>query len=99
METTTALLFTAYMIPVSLLDNALRPVVMGPGPLTLTAGHSDRSDRRDHFLRHYRTVFGPHHLSREPGAAPWPGSGSGEVARARKPRMFRGSGAQADQRK
>ena len=31
METTTALLFTAYMIPVSLLDNVLRPLVMGRG--------------------------------------------------------------------
>ena len=36
METTTALLFTAYMIPVSLLDNALRPVVMGRGLQTPT---------------------------------------------------------------
>jgi len=31
METSTALLFTAYMIPVSLLDNILRPLVMGRG--------------------------------------------------------------------
>ncbi len=31
MEATTALLFTAYMIPVSLLDNALRPLLMGRG--------------------------------------------------------------------
>ncbi len=31
METTTALLFTAYMIPVNLLDNILRPLVMGHG--------------------------------------------------------------------
>ena len=31
METTTALLFTAYMIPVNLLDNILRPLVMGRG--------------------------------------------------------------------
>ena len=31
METTTALLFTAYMIPVSLLDNVLRPLVMARG--------------------------------------------------------------------
>ncbi len=31
METTTALLFTAYMIPVNLLDNLLRPLVMGRG--------------------------------------------------------------------
>ena len=31
METTTALLFTLYMIPVSLLDNVLRPLVMGRG--------------------------------------------------------------------
>jgi predicted PurR-regulated permease PerM len=30
-ETTTALLFTGYMIPVSLLDNILRPLVMGRG--------------------------------------------------------------------
>ena len=36
METATALLFTAYMIPVSLLDNALRPVVMGRGLQTPT---------------------------------------------------------------
>jgi predicted PurR-regulated permease PerM len=36
METTTALLFTAYMIPVSLLDNALRPLVMGRGLQTPT---------------------------------------------------------------
>jgi predicted PurR-regulated permease PerM len=31
METTSALLFTIYMIPVNLLDNALRPFVMGRG--------------------------------------------------------------------
>jgi predicted PurR-regulated permease PerM len=31
METTMALLFTAYMIPVSLLDNILRPLVFGRG--------------------------------------------------------------------
>jgi predicted PurR-regulated permease PerM len=31
METTTALLFTAYMIPVNLLDNILRPLFMGRG--------------------------------------------------------------------
>ena len=31
METTTALLFTAYMVPVNLLDNILRPFVLGRG--------------------------------------------------------------------
>ena len=31
METTSALLFTMYMVPVNLLDNFLRPVVMGRG--------------------------------------------------------------------
>ncbi|HSP62272.1 MAG TPA: AI-2E family transporter [Pyrinomonadaceae bacterium] len=31
METTAALLFTAYLIPVSLLDNVLKPIVMGHG--------------------------------------------------------------------
>ena len=31
MDTKTALLFTVYMIPVSLLDNVLRPLVMGRG--------------------------------------------------------------------
>ena len=31
METTTALLFTIYMIPVNLLDNILRPFVMARG--------------------------------------------------------------------
>ena len=31
METTSALLFSAYMVPVNLLDNFLRPVVMGRG--------------------------------------------------------------------
>lgn len=31
METTAALLFTAYMVPVNLLDNILRPLVMGHG--------------------------------------------------------------------
>jgi predicted PurR-regulated permease PerM len=36
METTTALLFTAYMIPVNLMDNALRPLVMGRGLQTPT---------------------------------------------------------------
>ena len=36
METATALLFTAYMIPVNLMDNALRPVVMGRGLQTPT---------------------------------------------------------------
>jgi len=36
METTTALVFTAYMIPVNLLDNILRPLVMGRGLETPT---------------------------------------------------------------
>ena len=31
METTSALLFSAYMLPVNLLDNILRPFVMGRG--------------------------------------------------------------------
>jgi predicted PurR-regulated permease PerM len=31
METTSALLFTVYMVPVNLLDNLLRPLVMGRG--------------------------------------------------------------------
>jgi predicted PurR-regulated permease PerM len=31
METTAALLFTAYMIPVNLIDNVLKPIVMGRG--------------------------------------------------------------------
>jgi predicted PurR-regulated permease PerM len=31
METTAALVFTAYMIPVNLLDNVLKPIVMGRG--------------------------------------------------------------------
>ena len=31
METTAALLFTVYMIPVNLLDNILRPLVMARG--------------------------------------------------------------------
>ena len=31
MDTTTALLFTPYMIPVNLIDNVLRPLVMGRG--------------------------------------------------------------------
>ena len=31
MDTTSALLFTAYMIPVNLLDNVLRPFLMGRG--------------------------------------------------------------------
>jgi predicted PurR-regulated permease PerM len=35
-ETTTALLFTAYMVPVNLLDNVLRPLVMGRGLTTPT---------------------------------------------------------------
>ena len=36
METTTALLFTAYMVPVNLLDNVLKPIVMGRGLKTPT---------------------------------------------------------------
>ena len=31
METTSALLFTAYMIPVNLIDNFLRPIIIGRG--------------------------------------------------------------------
>ena len=31
MDTTTALLFTPYMIPVNLIDNVLRPLVTGRG--------------------------------------------------------------------
>ena len=34
MDTTTALLFTIYMIPVNLLDNVLRPIVMARGLAT-----------------------------------------------------------------
>jgi predicted PurR-regulated permease PerM len=34
METTTALIFTAYMLPVNLLDNVLRPIVMTRGLTT-----------------------------------------------------------------
>jgi hypothetical protein len=34
METMTALIFTAYMVPVNLLDNILRPIVMGRGLAT-----------------------------------------------------------------
>ncbi len=36
LDTAPALLFTAYMIPVNLLDNFLRPVVMGRGLKTPT---------------------------------------------------------------
>jgi predicted PurR-regulated permease PerM len=36
METTAALVFTAYIIPVSLIDNVLRPLVMGRGLRTPT---------------------------------------------------------------
>jgi len=36
MDTTTALLFSAYMIPVGLLDNIMRPIVMGRGLKTPT---------------------------------------------------------------
>jgi len=31
METTSALLFTAYILPVNLIDNFLRPIIMGRG--------------------------------------------------------------------
>ena len=31
METTTALIFTAYMVPVNLVDNILRPILMSRG--------------------------------------------------------------------
>jgi predicted PurR-regulated permease PerM len=31
METTTALIFTAYMVPVNLVDNVLRPILMSRG--------------------------------------------------------------------
>ena len=31
METTPALLFTLYMLPVNLIDNFLRPIIMGRG--------------------------------------------------------------------
>ena len=34
METTTALLFTAYMVPVNLLDNVLKPIIMARGLTT-----------------------------------------------------------------
>ncbi|HZL94955.1 MAG TPA: hypothetical protein VFB99_14975, partial [Vicinamibacterales bacterium] len=34
METPMALLFTAYMIPVCIIDNILRPIVMGRGLVT-----------------------------------------------------------------
>ena len=34
METTTALIFTAYMVPVNLIDNILRPIIMSRGLTT-----------------------------------------------------------------
>ena len=34
METTTALIFTAYMVPVNLVDNVLKPIVMARGLTT-----------------------------------------------------------------
>ena len=34
METTTALIFTAYMVPVNLVDNILRPILMSRGLTT-----------------------------------------------------------------
>jgi predicted PurR-regulated permease PerM len=34
MEATAAILFTAYMVPVSLIDNIMRPLVMGRGLAT-----------------------------------------------------------------
>ena len=69
METTTALLFTAYMIPVNLLDNVLRPLVMGRGLDTPILDHSARRDRRHHFLRHHRPVSGPHRSGGDLGTA------------------------------
>jgi predicted PurR-regulated permease PerM len=42
LDTTSALIFTAYMVPVTLLDNVLRPIVMAHGlttpPLVIFVG-------------------------------------------------------------
>lgn len=60
METTIALLFTAYMIPVSLLDNILRPLVFGRGldtpMLVILIGVIGGTN----FLRYHWAVSWPH---------------------------------------
>ena len=79
-ETTTAVLFTAYMIPVNLMDNILRPVVMGRGLDTPTlviligviGGHG--------LLRDHGPVSGPHCSGLDLGA-------SGGVDRGRQGRL------------
>ena len=48
MTMTTALLFTAYMVPINLLDNVLRPSSWGHGLSTPMPSHSTRRDRRHH---------------------------------------------------
>ena len=57
MPTVNALMFTAYMIPVGLLDNLLKPVLDGAG-----LSHADASDRnwsnwRDDSIRNHWPIF------------------------------------------
>ena len=59
MDTIAALLFTAYMIPVNLLDNVLRPLVDGAGTRHADRGHPDRGHRRHHLLGLTGLFLGP----------------------------------------
>ena len=69
LETTSAVLFTAYMIPVGLLDNVLAAACHGTRTANPNSDHSARSDRGHSFLRHHRTVFGAYHPGGDLGAA------------------------------
>ena len=69
MDPTTAVLITIYLIPVSLLDNVLRPLVMARGldtpMLVILIGVLGRY----HFLRDHRPLFRAHCFGRDLGTA------------------------------
>ena len=68
-DTTVALLFTAYMVPVNLMDNVLRPSGDGPWIGYAHRRHPDRPDRRHHLARADRTVPGADHSCGDLGIA------------------------------
>ena len=59
MDTATALLFTIYMIPVNLLDNVLRPIVMGTRSRHAHGRHSRLAWSAAHFIWNPGLFLGP----------------------------------------
>ena len=63
MDTGHALMFTAYVVQVGLIDNALRPLLMARGLTNANAGNPDRHHRRHDGLWNSWAVLRPFVLS------------------------------------